>query len=430
MKGALIDDCALALRMKTVGPVWLGLTQRVRSLRPYPGIGDIGRMISRSAYAQLKFSPARLFGATLGLALTFLAPVWLALTRARRRRPVGRARARPDDRELHADQPVLRPEPGVGGALAADRRGLYGLYGALGARLSSRARRHVERPGAGAKRGKGRHERASPRECARAADGGEPAVGQDRRRREFSRRVPADRRAVAAHRPRLLRFRPLRRRCRRQPNPFARAKARAARPDGRFAHRQERRRAARRQAARRARRASRDQPARARPAQRVPPRRGQEPLRQLGRADRLLPALGHAGRALHARRPRRERKPLAGQRRHLRRPADQQPSPGLRQRLQSSGPRLHSAGRARGGRRAHGRPGRRQKFAGAAVLPAESRAEKPRAARTRRRAWRRGQGFPSRPGDRRDRRACAQNRGHADRQRSPVRKGEARARAR
>ncbi|MCW2275222.1 hopene-associated glycosyltransferase HpnB [Rhodoblastus acidophilus] len=80
MKGALIDDCALALRMKTVGPVWLGLTKRVRSLRPYPGIGDIGRMISRSAYAQLKFSPMRLFGATLGLALTFLAPVWLALT--------------------------------------------------------------------------------------------------------------------------------------------------------------------------------------------------------------------------------------------------------------------------------------------------------------------------------------------------------------
>jgi hopene-associated glycosyltransferase HpnB len=79
LKSALIDDCALARRMKTVGPVWLGLTRRVRSLRPYSGIGDIGRMISRSAYAQLEFSPLRLAGATLGMALTFLAPVGLAL---------------------------------------------------------------------------------------------------------------------------------------------------------------------------------------------------------------------------------------------------------------------------------------------------------------------------------------------------------------
>ena len=78
MKGALIDDCALARRMKTVGPVWLGLTRRVRSLRPYPKISDIGQMISRSAYAQLKFSPARLFATIAGMALTFLAPVWLA----------------------------------------------------------------------------------------------------------------------------------------------------------------------------------------------------------------------------------------------------------------------------------------------------------------------------------------------------------------
>jgi len=80
LKSELIDDCALARRMMTVGPIWLGLTRRVRSLRPYPGIADIGRMISRSAYAQLKFSPVRLAIATAGMALTFLAPVWLALS--------------------------------------------------------------------------------------------------------------------------------------------------------------------------------------------------------------------------------------------------------------------------------------------------------------------------------------------------------------
>jgi hopene-associated glycosyltransferase HpnB len=79
-KGALIDDCALALRMKTVGPVWLGLTKRVRSLRPSHKIGDIGRTIARSAYAQLKFSPAWLAATLAFMALAFLAPVWLALT--------------------------------------------------------------------------------------------------------------------------------------------------------------------------------------------------------------------------------------------------------------------------------------------------------------------------------------------------------------
>ena len=34
IRGALIDDCALARRMKAVGPLWTGLTERVESLRP------------------------------------------------------------------------------------------------------------------------------------------------------------------------------------------------------------------------------------------------------------------------------------------------------------------------------------------------------------------------------------------------------------
>jgi hopene-associated glycosyltransferase HpnB len=75
---ALIDDCALGARMKSVGPIWLGLSQRLRSLRPYPRFADIHKMVSRSAYAQLRFSPLWLAGAVLGLALTFFAPVLLA----------------------------------------------------------------------------------------------------------------------------------------------------------------------------------------------------------------------------------------------------------------------------------------------------------------------------------------------------------------
>jgi hopene-associated glycosyltransferase HpnB len=79
IRGALIDDCALAKNMRTVAPIWLGLTRSAVSLRGYPTLGDLGRMISRSAYAQLKFSPLRLVLALAGMALTFLAPIWLAL---------------------------------------------------------------------------------------------------------------------------------------------------------------------------------------------------------------------------------------------------------------------------------------------------------------------------------------------------------------
>jgi hopene-associated glycosyltransferase HpnB len=71
---AIIDDCALATRLKAQGPIWLGLTHRAESLRPYGSIGDIGRMVSRSAYAQLNYSPWLLAGTVLGMALTYLAP--------------------------------------------------------------------------------------------------------------------------------------------------------------------------------------------------------------------------------------------------------------------------------------------------------------------------------------------------------------------
>ena len=73
IRGEIIDDCALAAIMKPQGPIWLGLTERAQSLRPYRTWRELGRMISRSAYAQLRFSPWRLVGAILGLALVYLA---------------------------------------------------------------------------------------------------------------------------------------------------------------------------------------------------------------------------------------------------------------------------------------------------------------------------------------------------------------------
>jgi len=79
IRGQIIDDCALAALMKGQGPIWLGLTDRARSLRPYGGLDDIGRMVARSAYAQLGFSPWRLAGTVLAMAIVYLAAPLLAV---------------------------------------------------------------------------------------------------------------------------------------------------------------------------------------------------------------------------------------------------------------------------------------------------------------------------------------------------------------
>jgi hopene-associated glycosyltransferase HpnB len=79
IRSEIIDDCALARRLKEQGPIWLGLTRRARSLRPYTGIGQIGRMVSRSAYAQLRYSPWLLAGTVIGMSAVYLAPPVLAV---------------------------------------------------------------------------------------------------------------------------------------------------------------------------------------------------------------------------------------------------------------------------------------------------------------------------------------------------------------
>ena len=75
----IIDDCALGRAMKRQGPVWLGLTDRAVSLRPYDHISDIQHMVTRTAYAQLGYSPLVLAGTLLGLVMVYLAPVMTAL---------------------------------------------------------------------------------------------------------------------------------------------------------------------------------------------------------------------------------------------------------------------------------------------------------------------------------------------------------------
>jgi hopene-associated glycosyltransferase HpnB len=79
IRSALIDDCALGRKLKSVGPIWLGLTGRVRSLRAYPRFGDIRRMVARSAYDQLGYSPLLLCGTIAAMALVYLVGPLLAL---------------------------------------------------------------------------------------------------------------------------------------------------------------------------------------------------------------------------------------------------------------------------------------------------------------------------------------------------------------
>ena len=79
IRACLIDDCALGRAMKRQGPIWLGLTGSVHSLRPYPGFGDIRRMVARSAYDQLDYSPLLLAGTVIGMTLTYLMPPVLAV---------------------------------------------------------------------------------------------------------------------------------------------------------------------------------------------------------------------------------------------------------------------------------------------------------------------------------------------------------------
>jgi hopene-associated glycosyltransferase HpnB len=80
IRGELIDDCALARAVKqSGGRVWLGLSATAASIRQYRTFGEIGHMISRTAYTQLGYSPLVLAGTVAGLALTYLAPPLLTL---------------------------------------------------------------------------------------------------------------------------------------------------------------------------------------------------------------------------------------------------------------------------------------------------------------------------------------------------------------
>ncbi|MFJ1598877.1 glycosyltransferase [Streptomyces sp. NPDC088261] len=75
IRQAVIDDVSLAKAVQgSGGRIWLGLAERVDSIRPYPRLADLWRMVARSAYAQLRHNPLLLLGTVAGLAVIYLAP--------------------------------------------------------------------------------------------------------------------------------------------------------------------------------------------------------------------------------------------------------------------------------------------------------------------------------------------------------------------
>jgi len=80
IREALIDDCALARSVKSSGGrIGLGLNPDTVSIRSYGTFGEVGRMISRTAFTQLHHSTLLLAGTTLGLIFTYLLPPVLAV---------------------------------------------------------------------------------------------------------------------------------------------------------------------------------------------------------------------------------------------------------------------------------------------------------------------------------------------------------------
>ncbi|HEY7405915.1 MAG TPA: glycosyltransferase [Candidatus Angelobacter sp.] len=80
IRSEVIDDCALAARVKaTGGKLWLGASDSTRSIRPYQGFADIGNMISRTAFNQLQHSVWLLLLALVGMAIIYLLPPALVL---------------------------------------------------------------------------------------------------------------------------------------------------------------------------------------------------------------------------------------------------------------------------------------------------------------------------------------------------------------
>jgi hopene-associated glycosyltransferase HpnB len=73
IRGAVIDDCALARAVKkSGGKIWMGLTRLSISLRSYKTFPEIRDLIARTAFTQLRYSSLLLIATLAGLFVTYL----------------------------------------------------------------------------------------------------------------------------------------------------------------------------------------------------------------------------------------------------------------------------------------------------------------------------------------------------------------------
>ncbi len=82
IKNKLIDDCNLAKLLKKNGKIWLGLTNQVLSKRKYKNVGDVWKMVSRTAFEQLGHSFLLVFITVIGLFIIYLFPCIVIFTSA------------------------------------------------------------------------------------------------------------------------------------------------------------------------------------------------------------------------------------------------------------------------------------------------------------------------------------------------------------
>lgn len=76
LRDALIDDCTLARRIKSLGyKTWIGLTHSAHSLRSYQSFRQLWNMVARTAFTQLHYSIGLLGLCTLLMVLAFGAPL-------------------------------------------------------------------------------------------------------------------------------------------------------------------------------------------------------------------------------------------------------------------------------------------------------------------------------------------------------------------
>jgi len=80
IRAAMIDDVALAKAIKRRGRagggrIWLGFSDGVASVRAYPALTDVWKMVARSAFTQLGYSYLAVAGTVVGMILLYGAAV-------------------------------------------------------------------------------------------------------------------------------------------------------------------------------------------------------------------------------------------------------------------------------------------------------------------------------------------------------------------